>query len=134
MDNKTNDDDDEIYATLNDYFILFSPCIFISLFVILFYLIRKMNNKILQYKENKKLINLEYDDNMTLNESCSICLDKLNIIDIEKGDSIILKTKCNHIFHRYCIINDSIINCPICREPIKFKSYYHVDNIAKCSI
>ena len=126
MDNKKNyniEDDDEMNEKLKYYFILFLPCIFFLLFILFLYIIKAIVNRNLIYKENVKLNNLEYDDNMVLNDICSICLDKLNIIDIEKVDSFILKTECNHVFHRYCILNDSIIKCPICRETIKFKSY-----------
>lgn len=124
---------------IENYIILFLPCIFFFLFILLINIIKAIDNRNLIYKKNKKLINtqlnnLEYEENMILNDNCSICLDNLNIIDIENSDHVILKTECNHIFHRYCILNDSIIKCPICRETIKFKSYYIIKNRSDCII
>ena len=64
--------------------------------------------------------------NMDIDEECCICLDNLKEIDLEKGCNRIIKTKCNHKFHSYCIRHHTILSCPICRAELKFKSYYIV--------
>lgn len=49
-------------------------------------------------------------------DDCSICLDEYKI-----GDEIYI-TKCNHKFHKKCIIkyieynNNYIFSCPLCRQ------------------
>lgn len=136
MDNETYNDTDEenIKYILKDYFILFSPCIFLLLFLLCLFFMREIDNRFILHRGENVLDNLddlEYEEYMILNDDCSICLDNLNTIDIEKNDSVILKTECNHIFHRYCIINDTINKCPICREPIKFKSYCIIKNLSE---
>ena len=52
------------------------------------------------------------DDN--LNDSCCICLEKF------KENEQLKKLKCNHVFHKNCMINWFIekMECPICRNNI----------------
>ena len=58
------------------------------------------------------------DDNEKDQFKCSICFDTLIF------GKVILKTECNHIFHKSCLDNwiNSKINldtqCPICRKKI----------------
>lgn len=44
-------------------------------------------------------------------ERCSICLEDFS-------DNVILKLRCNHLFHRNCIYNwfNFDIRCPLCRK------------------
>lgn len=53
-----------------------------------------------------------YEINNIVNEDCSICLEPLN--------TNVIKTKCNHHFHRGCIVQSLTIktNCPLCRTEI----------------
>ena len=54
----------------------------------------------------------EYNINFEHNDVCSICLD-----NIEKNN-LIIKLKCNHIFHSSCIkeyLKNYNRNCPICK-------------------
>lgn len=74
--------------------------------------LHKINFKCLKHnkkikKEVKELIFKTYNK-IIENEECSICF--------EKGD-VLVKTICNHIFHKYCIDKWLIenINCPMCR-------------------
>lgn len=59
---------------------------------------------------------LQQDDLYTeidqINEDCPICLDPLN--------KDVIKTKCNHHFHKACIVQSLVIkkNCPMCRQNI----------------
>ena len=52
-------------------------------------------------------------------ETCCICLDSL--LDIESQENVI-KTKCDHYYHRSCIKgwlqsdNELNINCPLCLQ------------------
>jgi len=61
-------------------------------------------NKILE----KTFITTDYNKN----DSCSICLDKLT--------SNVIKLKCNHIYHKGCIMPwlKESNSCPLCREEI----------------
>lgn len=71
---------------------------------------------------NKYIINPE-----ELDDECSICLEKFNSIDLEKGNNKIVILKCNHKFHYNCIKNDLIKKCPLCREDIVYKSIHIVN-------
>lgn len=135
--NYTNytDDTEEYYNNYKpNYIIILSPCMcgFGCLFCIFFCnyvkscIENNVNYIINRRKRNKnkeKKIKLKNDKNMDLNNDCCICLEKLNELDLEKGNNIILKTVCNHTFHKKCIKHNSIQNCPLCREPLKFKTY-----------
>ena len=90
---------------------------------------RKKNIKKIKNVNKRNKLNNEKD--MDLKDICCICLGDLNEIDLEKGNNIILKTECNHKFHKKCIKHNSIINCPICREPLNFKSYCIINNIGE---
>lgn len=56
---------------------------------------------------------------------CSICLDTLDNNDI-------IKTNCNHIFHKSCLINWTK-NCPICRhEYLETYAWYSQKQFEYC--
>jgi hypothetical protein len=50
--------------------------------------------------------------NQIINEDCSICLEPLN--------NNVIKTKCNHYFHKGCILQSLVIkkDCPLCRQEV----------------
>ncbi len=52
-------------------------------------------------------------------DDCSICMEKLSVIDKDNGAPII--TNCQHIFHRDCLGAARAVKneCPLCRETIK---------------
>ena len=56
--------------------------------------------------------NLYSEINQSLNEDCPICLEPLNMN--------VIKTNCNHYFHKECIIQSLLIkkDCPMCRQEI----------------
>lgn len=124
-----------------NYLLLFSPCIFIiiCLFSIICYhhislfIQENVEGFTIIIKKKIKKTYLINEKDMDLKDTCSICLDDLNEIDLEKGkiNNIILKTECNHKFHKKCIKHNSIINCPICRKLLKFKSYCIINNIGE---
>jgi hypothetical protein len=63
-------------------------------------------NNYLKIFETKYTLDLNNDD------ECCICMEKL------KNKEDIVKTPCNHLFHKLCLkqwINDSKNDCPICR-------------------
>ena len=73
--------------------------------------------------DNPNIIDIQdIDDNIDI---CSICLNTLN--------HNLVKTKCNHIFHKECInnwLNVSIIkNCAYCRTDLKNEYYQEKPNI-----
>ena len=123
----------------NYYLIFFSPCICICGCLLCFAIFNNIRLFILDnidnIKNKRKKINpvnktkLSNEKDMDLNNICCICLVDLNEMDIEKETNIVLKTKCNHTFHRDCIKHNSIINCPICRDPLKFESYCIINKI-----
>lgn len=49
---------------------------------------------------------------------CNICLDELTY----ENPILITTTKCNHVFHRICLLNwiltNKIHTCPTCRGPV----------------
>lgn len=49
-----------------------------------------------------------------INETCAICIEPL-----KEGDTSIV-LKCNHVFHKDCIISwfKKELICPICRSPV----------------
>ncbi len=51
-------------------------------------------------------------------EECVICLDKF------ASEDMILKTGCNHTFHRSCIYEwfKDKLECPCCREAVTYES------------
>lgn len=46
-------------------------------------------------------------------ENCVICLDAL----VNKTDHL-FRAKCNHMFHRSCIMGVQFNLCPLCRQPM----------------
>lgn len=67
----------------------------------------------------KNLRIVEYNDKIKQGDSdcpnCSICID-----EFEKGDKVI-SLKCNHIYHKDCILKwfEKSKFCPICRSELK---------------
>lgn len=60
------------------------------------------------YKPNKCPL-CDYDVNQEFEHTCSICLDDI-LIDV-------IKTKCNHYFHKECLKEWDLNNgCPNCRR------------------
>lgn len=59
-------------------------------------------------KQEQQYINVIYLDKMNTNEECSICLNILN--------RSILKTECNHFFHKECLTKWKNKTCPLCRK------------------
>lgn len=55
-------------------------------------------------------------NNMDTDIKCSICLDDLCEGNHESNDKLIVKTTCNHYFHRSCITTwlREHRNCPLC--------------------
>ena len=53
-------------------------------------------------------------NDMDMDIKCSICLDDL----CEGNDKQVVKTKCNHYFHRKCIVTwlREHRNCPLCQN------------------
>lgn len=49
---------------------------------------------------------------------CTVCLSELTY----ENPIAITTTKCNHVFHRVCLLNwiltNNIHTCPICRGPV----------------
>ena len=95
------------------YFTIFSnqasnSCMILCfLYSVIFFSERKENMIIIEMTSVK----IENDDDV-----CSICLDKL------KSEKEVVKTKCDHIYHRDCLtvsINSSN-NCPLCRRRIDY--------------
>jgi hypothetical protein len=72
-------------------------------------------------------VNLKDDYGIIDNDmNCSICL--LSLFDTE-----CIKLNCNHVFHTKCINNNTIQNCPLCRQDItpnfkyiKLMHYYKI--------
>lgn len=98
------------------YLILFGYQAHLAANTILFsykIIFNRNENKILLVKILPTAINPPRD-------TCSICLD--NFYDEEKGEVInnVLKTKCNHYFHRDCLLNiQGELTCPLCRKNLK---------------
>lgn len=71
---------------------------------------------------NNKCFNCYYEscDTSTMEEECSICLEKNTVKSIN--------LKCNHIFHKSCLFKSSIdkcddhihISCPLCRTNYQY--------------
>lgn len=67
----------------------------------------------IQYIIEYHIVKLSENDN----KNCVICLSELN--DIE-SQSEVIKTKCNHYYHKQCIKdwidsdNELHLNCPLC--------------------
>ena len=60
---------------------------------------------------------------MKLQQTCSICLSKIKIIDLRLGSRRMgpkRKLLCGHVFHTTCIANAIIYKpqCPLCEHPI----------------
>ena len=56
-------------------------------------------------------------------ETCSICLEAFG----ESNEySKVIKTACGHLFHLECVHNDSIVTCPLCREPFQANEYFDI--------
>jgi len=104
LNNSTN-----LNNSMSSYIIFFYGWVII--FGYFFYMVFKKF-----YQHNKNIINMdvffiENDDNIDINENCSICLDNF--------DNKKLKTlKCKHNFHADCIIAWLEIKqeCPNCRN------------------
>jgi len=84
------------------------------IYTILYILITiiKIKNKLYNIIKIKWILfNFVIKNNHSNNDTCSICLEPL------KNNIII--TKCNHVFHKKCIIriiNNHHNKCPLCRN------------------
>ena len=117
FDEDVNDDD--LQTIKNKYSIYFLEFMFYSiLFVSFGYNLYKIcNPKIDNCKRYLKIRSLKnYKLENDLLDECSICLNNLS------KDQKVIQLKCNHIFHKSCILdwfNKNIENgCPLCRNNI----------------
>jgi len=54
-------------------------------------------------------------------ETCPICLETF---DESNEHSRVIQTECGHLFHLDCIKHESVVTCPMCREPFKASHYF----------
>lgn len=96
-----------------DYVDNFLQC-YIELTFILSEIVFEDVKVILNEKDFEKLTCFEYTDNFK--DTCQICLEDY------QENRIVVKTPCNHIFHKKCIKKwfcDTNVKCPLCREDIR---------------
>ena len=58
-----------------------------------------------------------YLQNIDNNQNCSICLEQMDINNIQDSNDIVL-TECGHLFHTRCLERHNGRTCPICRSYI----------------
>ena len=111
-------DEDELFNNCFMYILciygIISAIIFNFLTIILMYF--KSHIDILFFQDN-----LYLELNEIIDDDCSICLEPLNVN--------VVKTKCNHYFHKTCILQSLVIkqNCPLCRTEIS-NDYPRISN------
>jgi hypothetical protein len=114
-----------IYENINLISIIFFLYNILLSISILFYRKKKLDNNIKPINFDIELITIEKSKNIT--ENCSICLqndqndpNNQNDQNDQNNQNNLIKTKCNHIFHKNCIeqwLNLKQI-CPNCRNSI----------------
>ena len=62
-----------------------------------------------------------------MTEICSICLES-DFFDSSNHNKCKFITKCNHVFHYYCIYSwvQQNNSCPTCRTQNIFKIYFQI--------
>ena len=62
----------------------------------------------------KLLFNILVDKEIITIDKCPICLETL-------GEGKIIKTDCEHVYHKECIYKIRSKTCPLCRRKLKWK-------------